>query len=210
MSANNYITTSNLYSLFNISTQYDSLLDSLCSAASRAVDYHTGRKPGAYYVTTESTLYFDGSGHRTQAIYEFCAAPSLVAVAETGKADTSPTSTDGTYTTWASTDYFLYPYNAPETGKPYTQLHVNLLTGTKVIFYRFPKSVKVTAKFGYSTDVPAPVYQACLAYAVHEWKRAIQNYGDMSAIPELGQLMFSQALPPEASLIIERYNRVGI
>src|SRR5689334_1711540 len=39
---------------------YNTLLDSLITRASRAVDRKTNREPGAYFVTTDDTRYFDG------------------------------------------------------------------------------------------------------------------------------------------------------
>src|SRR5574343_985756 len=77
---------------------YQAIITTLASRASRLIDAHKGRKPGAFYVSADVTQYFNGSGGAEQWIGELAAAPTSVSVAETGVL------TD--YTAWASTDYY--------------------------------------------------------------------------------------------------------
>lgn len=180
---------------------YTQILEALITRASRAIDRATGREDGAYANDTATVRYFDGSGQRELWVGEMAAAPSAVAVDEGGA---------GTYTTWAATDYFTWPYNAADEGRPYFRLDVDQLNGDKAQWYRFPKSVKVTAKWGYSTTAPDAIKQATIVQVVRWFKRAQQAYQDVGAIAELGQLRYVKQLDPEVAFIIDHYRRVTI
>lgn len=181
---------------------YDAILAALVTRASRLLDRLTGRKPGAYYVNTDVTLYFDGSGGREQWIEELAAAPTSVSVAESGSVTT--------YTVWASTDYLLWPYNALDRGEPYLRLDVDSLNGTKATWTRYPKAVKVVGKFGYSATVPDDVKQAVIVQCARWWKRGQQAFQDTGAIVELGQLSYTKRLDPDVELLVEHLRRVAV
>lgn len=110
---------------------------------------------------------------------------------------------DGTFeTTWASTDYQLWPYNpsaAPET-RPYTQIKA-------IGRYTFPirgasrtraDRIEVTGVFGWPA-VPPSIKQAALIlatelFATKDAKYGVAGYGDYGAIrvrqnPFVGQLL---------------------
>ena len=180
---------------------YHPILTALITRASRLIDRATGREDGAYDSDTATVRYFDGSGQREMWVGEMAEAPTAVAVDEGGS---------GTYTTWASTDYFTWPYNAADEGKPYVRLDVDQLNGDKSHWYRFPRSVKVTAKWGYSTAAPDDVKQAVIIQVIRWFKRAQQAYQDVGAIAELGQLRFVRQLDPDVEFIINHYRRVAI
>src|SRR5512138_392139 len=112
---NDYCTVAEIKAMMQDNTwgaTYDAILAILATRASRALDRFVGRANGAFYVTVDSTKYFDGSGGREQWIDELAATPTSVAVAETGALTT--------YTTWAATDYILWPYSST----PYLRLDV--------------------------------------------------------------------------------------
>lgn len=184
------------------SGRYEPLLEKLILRASRLIDRITGREEGAYKVSSATVRYFDGSGQAFQWVDEMAEAPTAVAVSDTG----SLTS----YTSWAATDYMPWPYNAAAQGRPYIRLDVDQLNGDHALFYAFPKSVKVTAKWGYSTAVPEDVQQAVIIQAVRSFKRAQQAFQDAGAIFELGQLRYVKQLDPDVALIVEHYRRVTI
>lgn len=183
------------------SVAYHATLTALITRASRLIDRATGREDGAYASDTATVRYFDGSGQREQWLPEMAAAPTAVAVDEGGA---------GMYTTWASTDYFTWPYNAADEGKPYVRLDVDQLNGDKSHWYRFPRSVKVTAKWGYSTAAPDDVKQAVIIQVIRYFKRAQQAYQDTGAIVELGQLRYVNKLDPDVALLVDHYRRVAI
>lgn len=184
------------------SGKYESLLDALILRASRLIDRATGREEGAYKVSSATVRYFDGSGAAFQWVDEMAEAPTAVAVSEDGSVTT--------YTPWASTDYMLWPYSAAAQGRPYTRIDVDQLNGNHSIFYRFPKSVKVTAKWGYSTAVPEDVAQAVIVQTVRWFKRSQQAFQDAGAVFELGQLRYVKQLDPDVELIVNHYRRVTI
>src|SRR5687767_509226 len=128
---------------------YDTLLATLATRASRAIDKFTKRHNGAYSVSADSTRYFDGMDGVELLVDELAAAPTSVSVAETGDVDSSAGS-GGTYTAWAASDYLLWPYNALQIGLPYEALIIDRMYGTKATWYPFRKGIKIVGKFGFS------------------------------------------------------------
>lgn len=185
-------------------SDYDAGLDVLAARASRAIDMHLKRKPGAFYVNADVTLYFDGSGNSQLWIEELAAAPTSVQVAETGVLTT--------LTSWASTDYVLWPYNALDYGTPYLRLDVDLMSGTKSLWYGYRKAVKIVGKFGFSTTVPGEIKEAAIIQAVRWFKRGQQAFADVGAVEALGQLKYVQRLDPDVAGILEgaKFGRMTI
>jgi hypothetical protein len=204
--ASNYITEDEIKEAMpdqSWSTAYDSLLDSLASRASRAIDRYTNRAPGSYLVATTSIRYFTGDGSIYLYPGEMAEAPTAVAVAETGDLTT--------YTAWSTaSDYWPTPYNAASEGEPYTGLEIDPVGGTKMLWPTFPRSVRVTAKWGHAASVPDDVKQAALIQAVRWFKRGQQGYQDVGAIAELGQLRYVKGLDPDVETLIEHLRRQAV
>lgn len=184
-------------------SDYDALLEQSINAASREFDRATNRHPGAYAVTTASDRYFTGSGGGTLYPGEMAEAPSAVAVAETGDLSS--------LTDWStSSDYHCVPYNAADEGEPYTGLEIDSMGGTKARWPRYPKAVKITAKWGYSAAVPYDVQQAVITMAARLFKRGQQGYEDTGAIVELGQLRYTKGQDPAVDDLIVRLRRQAV
>jgi len=185
-------------------TKYDTLLTTLIARASRLVDALLHREPGAFSVTNESTRYFYGSGESKQYIGELAAAPSAVSVAETGVVDTVGGS-GGTYTLWAATDYYPWPPNRLLQGKPYLRLDVDVHNGSKTIFYKYPKAVKVTGYFGFATssNQPEEIRGATEIQVVRWFKRGQQAFQDAGAITDLNQLRYVKELDPDIKVTLQ-------
>lgn len=174
-------------------TAYDTVLGVLATRASRLIDIATIRNPGEFAVSTAGTVkYFDGNGKLRLWIDELADVPSKVEVSETGDPNN--------YITWASTDYRVWPYNMP----PYRCLDIDLLYGSKMIWYAFPKSVKITGPWGFSTSVPEPIKEATIIQVMRWFKRGQQGFADTGAIIELGQLRYTSKLDPDVELILEQ------
>ena len=192
------------------SSDYDSLLESLITRASRLIDKETRRAPGAFAVSTSSsdyeTRYYTGSGCDEQWVGEMAGAPSYVGISDDGSVQSSD------YDTVSSSDYFLWPDNAALDYVPYRRIDLDLQNGAFSTFYAFRKGVKVTAPFGYSsTDkTPDDIKQAAIITAVRWFKRGQQGYQDAGAIPELGQLMYTKALDPDVAETLAHYWRPAI
>lgn len=186
----------------------DAFLVNAIIRASRAIDRFTRREDGAYAraSTDEETRLYDGSGEPYQWVDEMASAPTAVAVAETGGRSSSD------YTSYSSSDYMLWPYNATQIPEPYRRIDIDELNGSQSVFYRFPQSVKVTALFGYSTtdNTPPEITQATIVQAARWFGRAKQGYQDTGAIVDLGQLRYTQRLDPEVAEIIDHFRRVVV
>lgn len=226
--ANNYCTSTEIKDAMpdgNWGSDYDTLLSSLATRASRVIDKWTGRKPGAYYVSSDTTYFFDGpntSGSQIGNVYEgytnrvggIKTHSSQLWVGEMADVPTSVSmalSGDITnYTLMSSTDYMCWPYNALSDGVPYLRLDLDMLYGNYKLWYSFPKGIKVVGKFGYSTTVPEDIKQACVIQASRWFKRGQQGFQDTGAVPELGQLKYTKLLDPDVELMLMHYKRVTI
>ena len=207
-SANVYTTVADIKALLPdnsaaFGTSMDVLYGTLITQASRMIDAHLAREPGAFSVNAEVTRYFDGNGKLTLFIGELAAVPSAVKVAESGDVDGSG-GTGGTYTTWAASDYFPEPYNALAQKRPIHWLTIDVQNGSKAIWYAFKKSVKITGYFGFATtaNLPDEIVHATKIQVVRWWKRASQAYADAGANPMLGELAFVKKLDPEVEVIL--------
>jgi hypothetical protein len=195
----------------NWTADYDALLDTQASRASRLIDRVVKKWPGYFAVSADETRYFDGSGEREQWVDELAAAPTSVLVAESGVVDGAG-GTGGTYTAWAASDYFPWPYNAIRLGQPFRRLDIDQLNGTKSIWTRYPKSVKVIGKFGYATTAGTPeeITQASIVQVVRWLQRGRQGFQDAGAIKELGQLQYVQKLDPDIELVVLNFMETTI
>lgn len=184
------------------SAAYDTVLQTLVTAASREIDRYTKRAPGAYLASAATTQYFDGSGTDKLWVAEMAAPPTTVAVAETGAL--------ATYTDWPASDYICWPYNWQADGQPILRLDLDIMSGSKTMWYRFPKAVRIVGKFGYSTSVPDEVKQATVITALRWFKRAQQGYQDMGGSGAFGQPMYVKVLDPEVKGLVDAIRRVVI
>ena len=206
-----YITTNELKTALpdgSVATTYDTFLNYLVTTVSRCIDRFTKRHNDAFAVASATTRYFTGNGERVLDVDEMAAAPTAVAVAEAGDIDDA-SGTGGDYTTWASSDYLLWPYNAPDLDLPYSALEIDVLNGTKWVWYRYPKAVKITAKWGYSEAAPEAIKHACIIQAARWFKRGQQAYMDDSAYTDFGVITIKQ-LDPDVANILQHYIRTVI
>jgi hypothetical protein len=185
---------------------YETIIKAMLERASRQIDRLIKRWPGFFYAKTESTRYFTGRGDSELWISEapLATAPTSVAVAESGVVDDS-TDSGGDYTAWASNDYLLWPYNAVQHSEPFLRLDIDVLNGTKAIWYAYPKGIKIVGKFGFATTTPPDIKQATLVQCIRWFKRAQQAYADTGAILDLGQLRYVQKLDPDVENTIMNF-----
>jgi hypothetical protein len=206
-------------------TIYDAFLTELCTRVSRYIDRITKRIPGAYYVTTETTKYFDGvpwveygiSSNQiadaliyrngfinapSLAIDELADDPSLVAVNINGDLVT--------YIPYTPvTDYIMWPYNAKDEFRPYMRIYLNTITGQYQSWYGFRKGVKITGYFGYSKAVPDDIKQACIIQVVKWFRRGQQLYQDIGVQTDPQQLIY-KIMSDDFSNIAASYRKLII
>lgn len=64
--------------------------------------------------------------------------------------------------------------------------------------------ISISGAWGYSDKVPWDVWDACVAWCIHTLQRIKTTYQDASAVPELGQLIYAQAMPTEVKRVLDR------
>ena len=172
-----------------------SMLSMLCLRASRALDSLCHVEPGAFKTEVDQTRYFMGSGKSCQDVGMLAAAPTAVYISSTGSVTTYDI-------TLATTDYFCWPYNWELQREPIRRLELDTLNGNYATFYKFPKSVKIVGKYGYSVVVPHEIEQAVSVQTVRWFQRAQQMYADAGVIAELSQMQFLRAVDPDVESIV--------
>lgn len=211
--ANDYVTVVEIKDALadsgnQLGSTYDTRLGRTAARASRLFDRETNREPGAYYSTAGVVRYFKGSGDTRQFLDEFTSITTL-AVAESGDVDYS-TDTGGDYTTWAASDYRLLPNNAPKFGEPYFEIEIDVLNGSKSIFYAYEKGLKITAAWGFSTTAPVDVVEAVTEIAVNMFHNGQMAYARGAANAGLGVSGRVAVISPNVQDIIAVYRRMAV
>ena len=120
-------------------TSYDTRLRELLETVSRLIDAYCNRH---FYVLL-TTAKFDGDGGTRLVVQDLISVTSL-------KTDDNK---DRTFeTTWAPTDYLLYPSNAEPTkpwGRPYTRVQIDLDAGSEDVFTAGFQTVEISGKWGF-------------------------------------------------------------
>jgi hypothetical protein len=179
---------------------YDLVLAEMVTSASRLIDREVGGWPDYFISSTDDeTRYYDGSGEQEQHIDAMTSLTSVSVSESGGRAATD-------YTDWTEdTDFYVWPYNYSVVNQPIQKLIVDNDSGDKGKFSAVRKGVKVTGKFGYSTEVPDDVRQAAKIQAMRWFMRSKQSYQDTSASERLGQLLYTQSLDPDVKRILQAY-----
>lgn len=143
-------------------TANDNYLTAIIDAASRAIDDFAGFH--IYVDATDTVRYFRARNAFT------CYIDNLVSITELA---TDPTG-DRTYSdVWSPTDYDLQPDNPHEA--PYQW--IIRTPNSAYAFPPWPRSVRITGKFGWSSTIPPQVTEACLLMAAQIWLRKDKPFG---------------------------------
>lgn len=168
-----YLTSSALLNTLGVTSpsgQQTSDAAAACTAASRALDNLCSRR---FYADADAnqTRYYSPANVAGLDIEDLVTLTSLVSRNDGGNVDTA----DSGLNTWTlNTDFVLAPLNAQQNSadvKPWTRLEV-IPTGSFSFNILYPRSVKVTGKFGWAST-PAPITDATtlLAERVYKMKR---------------------------------------
>lgn len=177
------------------------------SAASRAIDDHTGRQFGV--LTTAAARYYQAHWdpdrrRHVVAIDDLMTTTDLVV--KTNDADSDTTFGN---TLVLDTDFRLAPYNAAADSRPWLTLID--IPGTTHGLPTRQRSIEVTALWGW-TAVPSVVKSACLLQATRLFSRKSAPFG-VAGSPEIGSEMRLLArLDPDVQLLlstVRRYFGVG-
>lgn len=109
--------------------------------------------------------------------------------------------------TWTvNTEFTLEPLNATADGQPYTMICLHPLN-TVGFPYWYPRSVKVTGKFGWAA-VPAPIVEATTILATQLLKRAREApFGIVSIGLDVGATARLAVTDPSVRFLISPYMR---
>ena len=173
-------------------TSQDTVIERVVTAVSRSIDKHCRR----WFYGISGTRYYTPVDYRKLDIDDLGTSGSLTI--------TTDEDGDRTYeTSWASTDYDLWPYN----GAPYLEVHVTP-QGNNAWPVKVAKSVKIAGVFGYqsgtSASAPMDVREACIIQSTRIFHRKDNPYG-VAGNAEMGQLIQIATLDPDVKLMLEPY-----
>lgn len=181
----------------------DAILTAVLEGVSREVDNFCGRR----FYGASQTRYYTPDNSLTLFVDD------LTSIAANGlKTDADG---DRVYErTWATTDFDLWPYNAPLESqvRPYTEIRVTP-KGINSFPVGMPKSVELNATFGYvagaSTTAPPVVLEATLLQSERLFKRKDAIFGVIGSA-ELGQLLVIPKLDSDVMLLLSPLKRMGL
>lgn len=200
---NGYCTLAEIKSpnVLNISsTAYDTELENIITATSRAIDNECARY--FYKSTADEIRYFTSRSNERLFVGD---------VVSVTRVYTDTLAGDRTYPfQWSSTDYDLYPYDAGvySEKEPY-----RWIDKTPQGIYQFPvnlaRGVKVEAIFGWYA-VPQAIQRACLLWSERMFKRYQTPLG-VSASTALGEMQVKVPPPdPDVQQVLSNYRMVAV
>jgi hypothetical protein len=200
----------------------DVTLAALIDACERTINRFCNRPDGFEADAAASARYYVGNGQPYLLVDE-CVEISEVAVKDS-VSDTSYTAWDSPTTNMAGDgdwyagsgdplvpDFNNLPYDVifTDINGDYSYFTDGKTVGLWGFQARRPDTmrkgtptVKVTAKWGYSVDVPDDIREATCMQTARWYKRFQGSMSDALASGELGQLMFLQKLDPDVSTIL--------
>jgi len=172
----------------------DVTIERVVTAVSRSIDKYCRR----WFYGISGTRYYTPIDSRVVDINDLGTSGSLTI--------TTDEDGDRTYeTSWASTDYDLWPYN----DAPYVEVHVTP-QGNNAWPVGVAKSVKIAGVFGYqngtSASAPKDVREACIVQSTRIFHRKDNPYG-VAGNAEMGQLLQITKLDPDVQLMLEPYRK---
>lgn len=191
MAENAYATLAEVKETLRLSDSVDdNMLDTALGAASRAVDEICGR---AFYQIANLAVSFRAS------FPKYLRTPDLVSVSLVETGDST-----GTFTTVASTEYQLEPFDSVLSGRPYTTIQMVGTTSLPIHSNGRP-SARITGTWGWPA-VPDGVKQATLILTQRLFKRldsplGVAGFGDLGAVfvrsvdPDVERLLAPYTLP---------------
>lgn len=198
--SNGYTTLAALKARASIEDTRDDLtLETIITAVSRMIDNYCGRR---FYAATE-TRYYTARDPYCLLVDDLLSVSALV-TDEDG---------DRTYeTTWASTDYDLYPDNAALEAQPEPFWKILVAPEGN---YTFPvgvrRGVKVTGSWGFASSTPPVVGEACLLQAARIFARREAPMGVLGAGEAGGTVRIAwSGLDPDVRRLLDPLRRLSV
>ena len=190
-----YASASQVKSRLDITgSDYDTVLGELVTAASRWVDRYCRLPEDAFAVDSDSTRYYDEGAVVDDMLYLDAPLAQVTSVV------------NGDGTTLSSSSYWLWPRN--RSGEP--AWGIRLKSTERWLFSDVDSEIAVTGRFGYSTTAPSAVVEATAALAAWLFKRYQAAMSDGTANFELGQLVYSDAMPKQVRAMLETFQRLTV
>lgn len=194
---NGYATLAEVKSRLDITgSSFDTMIEDIVTAVSRAIDEETGRR---FYAVSETRYYTPDS--KTALWVDDLLSVTTLKTDEDG---------DRTYeVTWATTDYDLWPFNAQKESqpRPYTRLLVTP-DGDNLFPKDTPKGVELAGSFGFASTTPPVIKQACMSQAMLEFRAKDAPGGDTGG-GEFRRAILAAGLHPFVRRMLEPYRRLG-
>jgi len=189
--ANGYTTGSAVKTALGIvDAASDTELDLVIESVSRMIDDYAGR---FFYSAGTVTSYYVADDYLTLPVDDLVSVSSLA----------TDDDADGTYeTTWSATDFSLTPYNAAQTGRPYTLIEATTY-GSRTFPVAVTKGVRVTGVRGWAS-VPKPIETAAIIQAGRIFNRRNTPFG-IAGAPEVGQMRLLARLDPDVEQMLRAY-----
>jgi len=195
--ANEYVSVSDFKSTVNLAGENfaDPDITRALTAASRAVDFATGRR-----------FWIDADANQVR-YYSPAAADALwvddIVTLTTLEVDLGG---DGTFEeTWTlNTDFTLEPLNAAADSRPWESIRVHPRSGR--YFALYPRSVKVTAKFGWAA-VPDGIKEATTLVASRLVKRKREAPFGVAGIGFDGSAVRIATTDPDVAMLLAPFTR---
>lgn len=203
--ANEYTTRAELKASLSIvnETFADADIDRALEAASRGIDAACSSR------TIKRRFYADADAAQVRYYRPISADLVMVDDIITLTSLATDPGGDGTYEeTWTvNTDYTLEPDNAAADGRPYELIRRHPAGNYLLPDRKYPRSVKVTGKFGW-TAVPPTIKQLTSILAARLLKRAKDSpYGFMLTADAAAQIARND---PDFKLLLGNFRRGGI
>lgn len=185
----------------------DTLIAELCDQVNAYIEQATGRILAP--ISGTATLYYDGDGSNrlylpVPASGDYPYIGGLRTIATLGVADY----TGASYTTLASTDYFLRGAVLP--GAPFDWVYLSDMPAGS--YYTFPKgfaTVKITSTGAGWSTIPDEIIDVAERMAVRLWYARQAGQSDIVGVDETGAPVVSRGLPISDRNILRAYTLVG-
>ena len=176
----------------------DADLERAIEAASRWIEAYTGWR--FYSTAADETRYY--TAWCGEYIYVPDGLLSITTLATDDEADRTYS------TTWAATDYDLWPYNAAIDTPPGPYLRIESSPLGSYSFPTGPRGVKIVGKFGYSTaaNQPQQIREACLIRAAQLFKRKDAIFG-VTGATAFGQALLRIPPDPDVEALLRPFIR---
>ena len=173
-----------------IDSASDAEIDLVIESVSRMIDDYTGR---FFYSAGTVVSYYTPDKPLSLEIDDISSVVSL---------QTDDAGDQQFGTTWGTADYVLEPFNAAQTGRPYTALQATT-NGARSFPVDTVRGVKLTAVRGFPA-VPKPIVTATQLQCGRIFNRRNTPFGIAGTL-ETGQMRLLSRLDPDVEQLVRPY-----